>query len=210
VSFRPHSVRESTYPFPVSNGTSSFAIELRIRVDGRWQTVDPWLRRTEALLDRYLDDAHLSCCSMQGGFFIDIDGTPWSDDSTVDEFWMTMGFLRGVDAIVQGGSRVECSPGPWEESCLTLRREGTILVMEDIDYSGRVSMPRISVDLRAFVCDLCSEAQTFCRLLEDLTRAASERETQGGRTPQLMQVRRSTHVDPKLIAQIARWPFEIA
>jgi hypothetical protein len=88
-------------------------VELRILVDGTFQPADAWLSRIDDLSSRYSAE-NLRCCSMQGGFFIDIDGVPWSDESTVDEFWMTLGFIRALDEILRGATGVTCAPGPWE------------------------------------------------------------------------------------------------
>ncbi|KER09085.1 MAG: hypothetical protein HY22_13770 [[Candidatus Thermochlorobacteriaceae] bacterium GBChlB] len=52
----------------------------------RWTPATELLGRAESVVDSYLRLNHLTCCSFQGGFFIDIDGKPWSDESTVDEF----------------------------------------------------------------------------------------------------------------------------
>ena len=180
-------------------------IELRILLDGAWVVADGWVDRPEDLLERYLSDAHLRCCAMQGGFFIDIDGKPWSDDGTVDEFWMTLGFLRAVDAIVHGVPAIDCAPGPWEESHLTLARDGDLLVMQDIHHSGAISMPRVAVDFRTFVLTLAPEAQKLCDLLAGITACADALAIAGDPRPQLPVVRHNAAPDAQLAAGIQTW-----
>jgi hypothetical protein len=99
-----------------------------------------WIGREEALVDVYLTEERLTCCSFQAGFFIDVDGVPWSDDGTVDEPWMTLVWFHALRDLLRGSPDTGPMTGPWEESRMTWSLVGDTLAMVD-DVAPRVEVP---------------------------------------------------------------------
>ena len=138
--------------------------ELRVLASDKFVPVDAHEAAPAALLEGWLANERLSCCSIQAGIFIDIDGVPWSDEGTVDEVWMTRFWFAGIVALHEGatsfgawqagpngtGSR-ECV-GPWEESNLCLTRSSPnddMVEMVDEHSPGNISMRPVRVSVRA-------------------------------------------------------------
>ncbi|MEJ7599375.1 MAG: hypothetical protein WKG01_15825 [Kofleriaceae bacterium] len=130
------------------------------------------------LLDHYLALGHLTCCSIQVGYFIDVDGRAWSDDGTVDEPWMTMTFLKAVGDLLASDT-ADARAHPWEESSMRLVRRGDLLVMEDVHGSGSVSMPRVEVPFHELVEGVRREGEVIAAIANGL-RLEIERRRAGG------------------------------
>jgi hypothetical protein len=155
----------------------SVQVEFTLLVDEQWVPIDTFLSYGDYLLDHYISTPGLYCCNFQGGLFIQVDGQVWSDDGTVDEFWMTMTWLHALNTILDGTSTATAHP--WEESRLTLTRVGDALEMEDIHYSGHIAMPRVQVSLADFGTQVAVEFRKFARLLAELKAAIAERRAGG-------------------------------
>ncbi len=136
-------------------------------VDDAWVPATSLVGREVALVDSYVNAEHISCCSFQVGFFIDVDGVPWSDGGTVDEPWMTMSWFYALLTLLGGDDHAGPTTGPWEESRLTWALTGDRLAMEDVHHSGRVSMRRVEVSFVDLARRICEGG----RLLADITRA---------------------------------------
>ena len=162
------------------------------RLEARWLVRDneddddvrAWVATRELagleslLLDHYLALGHLSCCSIQVGYFIDVDGRAWSDEGTVDEPWMTMTFLKAVGEVMTSET-AQARAHPWEESSLRLERRGDTLVMEDVHASGRVSMPRVEVPFRELVEGVHREGELIAVVAKGLHLEIEHRRAQG-------------------------------
>lgn len=140
-------------------------VEARVRLAERWVTITEPRALAERCLDGWRVDPRLRCCSFQGGFFIDVNGQPWSDDGTLDEFPMTMCWFEALAALMEGASTFGPAYGPWEESRLTWTRDGDLLWMEDIHYSGGVSMRLVGVAFSEFVERFLPAARVFTDFL---------------------------------------------
>ena len=153
-----------------------FQIDFKIRSadrDHSWISVDQLNGKSSAWVDGYLRVENLHCCDFQGGFFIDVDGQPWSDDGTVDEFWMTVTWFTALKEILAGKSIAKAYP--WEESNLTLTRAGDELTLEDVHSSGQVAMPKIDVSLFEFVEGILREGEKFSALVNEIRREVKAR-----------------------------------
>ena len=75
-----------------------------------WVPIDRFLADPAALLDHWLSLERLTCCSMQGGFFIHADGALWNGNA-VDEVKMSVTWLQGLRAILRARSRPGCGRG---------------------------------------------------------------------------------------------------
>jgi hypothetical protein len=148
------------------------------RFELRFLRTGEWIRSDDvdaaSLVQAWLAVPQLGCCSFQGGLFIDIDGEPWSDDSTVDEFQMTLFWFHAIAELDRGASSFGPGFGPWEESSLTLVRAGERLDLADIDRSGYVCMRPVVVSYSEFASRLASVAIPFASLLRDCRRFATE------------------------------------
>jgi len=76
-------------------------VDLRLLKSGQWIPIAAPETDPAAMFEAYLAIPALSCCSMQGGFFIDVDSRPWSDEGTVDELRMTMVWFRAMAALLR-------------------------------------------------------------------------------------------------------------
>ncbi|MFT3764243.1 MAG: hypothetical protein QM820_01785 [Minicystis sp.] len=139
-------------------------LEFGLLAGGAWRPLDEVTGRAPELVSSWLAEDRLSCCSFQGGFFIDIDGEPWSDDGTVDEYWMTVSWFAALAALLGGEETFGPTSGPWEESQLVWRREGDDVVMEDIHHSGSVAMKKVRVPLRPLAERVAAEGRRFLTL----------------------------------------------
>ncbi len=135
--------------------------------DISWMPVKELLGRAAFVVDSYLSHDRLTCCIFKGGFFIDIDGKPWSDESTVDEFWMTMSWLAALNRIFDGAEQANAFP--WEESQMTLTRIGDELELQDVlHYSGAIVLPKVRVPIREFSQQILAESAKFAKLVAEL------------------------------------------
>lgn len=138
--------------------------ELLCLVRGAWRPAATLLGQVSDLVDSYLSLDDLTCGAFQVGFFIDLDGTPWSDESTVDEPWMTTCWFVAMDALLGGAQAAGPTTGPWEESRLTWRRHSDFVVMEDVHDSGRVAMRRVEVSFDDLARRIAREGEVFAAL----------------------------------------------
>ncbi|XGV98652.1 MAG: hypothetical protein ACAF41_06870 [Leptolyngbya sp. BL-A-14] len=134
--------------------------------DKNWLCVDQLLGQGDWLLNSYLSLKTLHCCDFQGGYFIDIDGTSWSDEFTVDEIWVTASWLTALKEILNGN--IASAAFPWEESRLTLRLRGEELELEDIHWSGNIAMPMVRVPFLKFVDQIIASSTKFIQLITEL------------------------------------------
>lgn len=158
----------------------SFEMDFRILVGDKnrqWVSIGPLLGNAPALVDGYLRVENLRSSHFQGGFFIDVDGQPWSDDGTVDVFWLTMTWFHALKEILAG--RYLAKASPWEESNLTLTRIGDELALEDVHFSGHISMPRVQVSLFEFAEKMIREGTKFSTLVNEIKREINSRRAAG-------------------------------
>lgn len=152
-------------------------VEFRLLFGEDWLPIDMFLSYSDRLLDHYISTSGLHCCDLQGGLFIQVDGQVWSDDGTVDEFWMTMTWLEALNTILDGAHAAAAHP--WEESRLALTCVGDSLEMEDTHHSGHIAMPRVQVSLADFGGQAAVEFRKFARLIEELKTVIAERRAAG-------------------------------
>jgi len=158
----------------------SFNIDFKIIVgdlDEDWTSINQLLSERQYLVDYYLSIENLHCCDLQGGFFIEIDGQPWSEGGSVDEFWMTISWFKALKELLDG--KEIANAHPWEESRLTLKRSGDTLELEDIHASGRISLPKVRVPLFEFVEQIVQESAKFSQLVNALREEIKSRRAAG-------------------------------
>jgi hypothetical protein len=159
--------------------TQPLAIDFKIvlgKSEG-WVSVNQLLNHSDQLMDHYLSLESSHCCIFQGGFFINIDGISWSDEYTVDEFWMTSSWLKALKDILSG--KAESMAFPWEESRLTLKLKGEELELEDIHWSGSVAMPKVRVPFLVFVEQILHGSMKFIQLITELENKIAFRRSHG-------------------------------
>jgi hypothetical protein len=115
-------------------------------------------------------------CNFEGGFFIDVDGIPWSDGSAIDGY-LTSTWFQALKDILNG--KVESKAKPWEESRLTLKLKGEELELEDISSSGHVSMPKIRVLFLEFVEQIIANSTKLLQLIAELEQEITFRRSHG-------------------------------
>lgn len=115
--------------------------------------VDPgaWLESLAARSD-------VTCCCLQGGFAIAADGVSWNGEA-IDELRMATTWL-GAIAGLQRGSLVE-HVWAWEESQMTLVREGELVELSDVHHTGHVVCPRVVFALDAFARTMLEAAERW-------------------------------------------------
>jgi len=143
-------------------------VELRLLRDEQWLLIDTPDTSPRAMLDAYLDGAHLSCSAMQGGLFIDVDGEPWSDDGTVDEFRMTRIWFDAMHALVRGADSFGPGFGPWEQSRLAWTRDGDLVTM--VDGGASTMMWSVTVDLPSLALDVADRGRAFATWTREIRR----------------------------------------
>jgi hypothetical protein len=138
------------------------------------------------VVDAYLATPHLTCCSFQLGFHVDVDGVPWSDEGTLDEPRMTWSWVRALTELCGGAGAAHAVP--WEESSLTLVREGDVVTMEDVHGSGRVSMRRVAVSLRELSTRMHGELAAMAVAIRAVRTEASARIAAGAGEREKLEV----------------------
>jgi hypothetical protein len=123
----------------------------------------PWV------LDRYLALEHFSCCDMQGGYFMELDGVCVADGGLVDEFVFTMTWFRGLERLCRGSTEEQFAPR--EESRMTGTRVGAWLELEDSH------LLRFRVPLAAFTAEILREAEHFVEFTRRLRAEIDRRRT---------------------------------
>lgn len=155
----------------------SFRLLTGRRREPRWIALGEEGASPAAMLDEYLTAPSATCCNFQGGFFVDVNGATWSDDSTVDEFRMTMIWFEAMVALLRGAASFGPGYGPWEESTLTWSRGGDTVTMADTGAGDR--MWAVCVDLPSLALDVAVHGRAFAawaREVRRLARAAPEGE----------------------------------
>ncbi|NNB90102.1 hypothetical protein HJC10_31285 [Corallococcus exiguus] len=153
---------------------SPFQAEFRVLIGPDWVPL-PFLEGLEAeAVDMYLRRPSVTCCSFQGGFFIDVGGHPFSDDGSVDEFWMTWSWFFALKALLDGAA--ETGANPWEESHMRLWRQGDVLSMEDRSASEKPLSPRVEVAFLPFAQSLARQGLAFLAWAERVLAALDARE----------------------------------
>lgn len=153
---------------------SPFQAEFRVLVGPDWVPL-AFLEGLEAeAVDMYLRRPVVNCCAFQGGFFIDVEGRPFSDDGSVDEFWMTWSWFFGLKALLDGAE--EAGVHPWEESHMRLWRHGEVLSMEDRSALDEPMTPRVEVAFLPFAQSLARQGLAFLAWSERVLAALAERE----------------------------------
>jgi hypothetical protein len=99
------------------------------------------LAHLDVIAHTYLDDHRLTCCSMQGGFEISIDGQVWYEE--IDELRMSANWLSALRDVMARPELAEqrADAWVWEQSRLTLVRRGRRLSMWDDDLVEEVDVP---------------------------------------------------------------------
>jgi hypothetical protein len=131
---------------------------LRLPTDDEAELVDVGRVDPHAWLAQLAGSERVTCCTLQGGFAIDVDGTPWNDEA-IDEIRMSATWL-GAIARLQQGSLVE-HVWAWEESQMTLVREGSVVELSDVHHSGHVVCPRVVLPLDALASALVEAARPW-------------------------------------------------
>src|SRR5262249_17397168 len=137
--------------------------------DWFWMSARELISRIDDLLLYYLRQPRLSCCTMQAGFFIEIDGVPWNGPDSVDEFVMAATWLSALGSILARGKK-QAFGWAWEESSAQIRRHGNLLDLEDIHHSGQVVCPKRTVELEGFARQMLRESQAWVELADHTTR----------------------------------------
>lgn len=141
---------------PVATPRATFVLRLFADEDSELTElahVDPG-----AWLDALARRDHVTCCSLQGGFAIEADGALWNGEA-IDELRMSATWL-GAIARLQRGALVE-SVWAWEESQMTLVREGELVELSDVHHSGHVVCPRVVFALDAFARTMIEAADAW-------------------------------------------------
>jgi hypothetical protein len=143
-----------------------FQVGVLVAGEWLWRPVDDLLGHADGLVDQYLQIENLHCCDFQGGFFIEVDGRPWNDAATVDEFWMTMTWFYALREILLG--KPSAKAFPWEESQLVLARRGSRLEIEDWHHAAGPVCPKVALDLADFTRQMLREGRKFGALMAEV------------------------------------------
>ncbi len=146
-----------------------FRLIFKVAWGEAWVPIEQCIDDLDGLLDANLAD----CCAFQGGFFIDIDGQPWSTDGTVDTFGMTATWFAALRLLQEGSARQQV--WAWEESRLTLTRRGDQLEMEDVHHSGMVAMSQVVVPFGPFSAAVLRAGKQFAVLVAGLQAHIAQR-----------------------------------
>ncbi|NOK15882.1 hypothetical protein [Corallococcus carmarthensis] len=153
---------------------SPFHAEFRVLIGPDWVPLESLEGREAEAVDMYLRHPSVTCCSFQGGFFIDVGGHPFTDDGSVDEFWMTWSWFVALKALLDGAE--ETGAHPWEESHMRLWRQGEVLSMEDRSASDQPLTPRVEVMFLPFAQSLARQGLAFLAWTERVLAALDARE----------------------------------
>jgi hypothetical protein len=109
----------------------------QFEINDRPVRVDKLAGHADVLLSYYLSIPGLGCCDVRGGYVIKADGTVVM--GLTDHVSMSATWLPAIIRL-QRGAR---STGlwPWEESHMTLTRDGDCVTMVDVHSSGVVCPP---------------------------------------------------------------------
>jgi hypothetical protein len=134
----------------------------------RWLPVTAAPPQVAALVEDWLREDRLTCCSFQGGFWITINGQEWNQRTT-DEFWMTLSWLRGLSLLLNGETHAVVYF--WEEGALNLERDGDVLMMAEHERHQQHTpdfCPPVLVSFMDFVRQIARESQLFAEWMRAL------------------------------------------
>lgn len=124
--------------------------------DGRWR---PLSSLTPAgWLEELAGRGSISCCAMIGGFEITADGQVYNAEA-IDEIRMAGTWLGALRALLAGAH--VASVWAWEESSMTLVREGDEVELFDVHHSGHIVCPSLRLDLRAAAVAFAGAARAW-------------------------------------------------
>lgn len=87
------------------------------------------LGNQDALLDAWLAIPAFTCCAMQTGYHITVDSNSPRYDA-LDHFWHMQGWFYALKHIL-AHDEAEVTTFVWDESSLTMQRQGAMLTMFD-------------------------------------------------------------------------------
>jgi hypothetical protein len=126
------------------------------------------LNHPTQLLDYYLSKDDFTCCDMAAGMVVTVDGRRWNDD-TVDHFWHLGGWFHALKAILAGGENRSATTFVWDQSRLTMNRQGDQLTMFDgFEELNRYAWPPITGPLWPLAAELVREGETCLELMAAL------------------------------------------
>lgn len=150
--------------------TASPSAIYRLVMNDEPVAVTELLGSAKKVLDYYLELENLSCCSVLGGFVISADGEIAMGET--DEVSMSETWLPAIIRLQHGESSAWV--WPWEESNLTLTREGGWVEMEDVHPSGTVVCPRVRFRLDAFARAMLDASRPMASFVDVLHTAIEE------------------------------------
>lgn len=146
------------------------SVDLCVLIDPdeeRWSPVTAVA--AEAAVELWSRSPDPTCCALQAGFLLRIDGEPWNADA-LDEIGMAGTWLPALRGLLGGATRA--TVWPWEESGLVLSREGERVLAVDVHHSGHVVCPPVTLPLRELALAMADAAQLGAAWLEDVRRLA--------------------------------------
>jgi hypothetical protein len=139
------------------------AVSFKLLIEDDWHDVNDVLQNIGNYVRYVLSMAHVSCCSLQAGFFIEIGGALWNGPDYVDEFNNAGSWINALEELILLG-KLEASVWAWEESSCKLQRNGDILVLEDIWQDKLICCPRKEVNLGTFARAVIGESWKWERI----------------------------------------------
>jgi len=103
-----------------------------------------------------------------GGFYIETDGRPWNNTSTLDEFDRTAEWLPALTTLLRSQTEAAIHIRVWEESDLVLQRSRNLVEIEDKAISAQGLCQKVCFELDQFIPQMIREAGKFSQLMKRL------------------------------------------
>lgn len=111
-------------------------VTFNLLIEDEWLNVDDCLNDVAGYVCYVQGMARVLCCSLQAGFFIEVEGSMWNGPSFVGEFQNAETWIRALEEMILEG-KIETRVWAWKESDCRLERIGDVLIMEDRYHSDR-------------------------------------------------------------------------
>src|SRR5512140_293697 len=130
--------------------------------DGAFLSAASLVGRAVALVDVWLTMPDATCCAMQVGLEVGVDGRSWTG-FTLDHFWHLEGWFMSLAQLARDGPGATASTFVWDESSLAIERDDPWLRMQDArwnkldDAEARLAVIRQQLEL----CSIESSLPAF-------------------------------------------------
>jgi hypothetical protein len=145
--------------------------------DGAFLLAAPLVGRAAALVEAWLIMPRATCCAMQVGLEVGVDGRSWTG-FTLDHFWHLEGWFMSLAQLARDGPGATTSTFVWDESSLVLERDDPWLRMHDARWEklgGDFAWSPVAIPWGPFCEAVCAAGEALLALKGEILATCAAR-----------------------------------